>query len=390
MRISLRRRLVFAMVGLGTLPLAAAMLVLAFQVRSTASPEGPRAALDEIAESARALVAAVDTTVLSDVGIAALGDHTTVIARRTQLARRADMLTRVAAAVLGAVILIGGLLLVLVSLGLVRRWSRLVSGPIEELVDWVGRVERREPLPETSGGGPVPEFDQLRDALRGMSVALERARVQELEGERLHAFRETARRVAHEMRGPLSAARLAIRQLEHQGDAVAVSVLGEETQRLEQMATEFSQFGRLPEGPESDVDVSEMVHGLVASSLPPDLACHVSVDPDLRVRGHFEPLRRVVHNLIRNAVEATDNRGIEIAASRVDGQVLVRVVDYGSGVPEDIRDRVFQPYFTTKSSGTGLGLAMAQQIVREHGGVVHVEDGETGGAVFVVSIPEAA
>ncbi len=222
MGLSLRRRLVLAMVGFGTLPLAVAMLVLAFQVRSTASPEGPRAAFDEIAESGRALVAAVDTTALSGDGVVALRDHTAVIARRTQLARRADMLSRVAAAVLGVVILIGGLVLVLVSLGLVRRWSRFISGPIEELVDWVGRIERREPLPETITGGEISEFDQLRDAMRSMSTALERARVQELDRERLQAFRETARRVAHEMRGPLSAARLALRQLEGQGDTVAV------------------------------------------------------------------------------------------------------------------------------------------------------------------------
>ncbi len=389
MGLSLRRRLVLAMVGFGTLPLAVAMLVLAFQVRSTASPGGPRAAFDEIAESGRALVAAVDTTALSGDGVVALRDHTAVIARRTQLARRADMLSRVAAAVLGAVILIGGLVLVLVSLGLVRRWSRFISGPIEELVDWVGRIERREPLPETITGGGISEFDQLRDAIRNMSTALERAQVQELHRERLQAFRETARRVAHEMRGPLSAARLALRQLEGQGDTVAVSVLADETARLEQMATEFSQFGRLPEGPESDIDVSELVNGLVASTLPPDLVYQVSVDPDLRVRGHFEPLRRAIHNLIRNAMDATDNRGIVIAASRENHNVVVRVADYGSGVPPDMRARVFEPYFTTKSGGTGLGLAMVQQIVREHNGVTHIEDGETGGAVFVVSIPEA-
>ena len=389
MRLSLRRRLVLAMVGLGTLPLATAMLVLAFQVRSTASPEGPRAALDEIAESGRALVAAVDTTTLSGDGVAALRDHAAVIARRTQLARRADVLTRVAAAVLGVVILIGGLVLVLVSLGLVRRWSRFISGPIEELVDWVGRIKRREPLPETSTSGGVSELDQLRDAIRNMSAALERARVQELERERLQAFRETARRVAHEMRGPLSAARLALRQLEGKGDTIAVSVLTEETERLEQMATEFSQFGRLPEGPESDIDVAELVNGLVASVLPSDLACQISVDSDLRVRGHFEPLRRAIHNLIRNAMDATDERGIAIAAARENSNVVVRVADHGPGVPADMRDQVFQPYFTTKSGGTGLGLAMVQQIVREHDGVVRIENGETGGAVFVVSIPEA-
>ncbi len=388
MRFSLRRRLFLAMVGLGTLPLAAAMLVLAFQVRSTASPEGPRAALDEIAESGRALVAAIDTTALAADGRAAFQDHTAVIARRTQLARRAAMLTRVAAGVLGAIILVGGFLLVLASLGLARRWSRFISGPIEELVEWVGLVERREPLPDASTAGGV-EFDQLRDAVRGMAEALERARGQELERERLQAFRETARRVAHEMRGPLSAARLALRQLSGQSETVAVSVLTEETARLEQMATEFSEFGRLPDGPESEIDMSELLLGLVTASLPPDVVYQEAVAPGLRVRGHYEPLRRAMHNIIRNALDAADNRGIAVEARRVDGCVVVRVTDYGAGIPEDIREQVFEPYFTTKSGGTGLGLAMVRQIVVEHHGKVRIENGETGGTVFVVSIPEA-
>ena len=96
-----------------------------------------------------------------------------------------------------------------------------------------------------------------------------------------------------------------------------------------------------------------------------------------------------MHNIIRNALEAADNRGIAVDARRVDGRVIVRVTDYGAGIPEDIRKQVFEPYFTTKSGGTGLGLAMVRQIIVEHHGSVRIENGETGGTVFVVSIPEA-
>ena len=386
MHFSLRRRLFVAMVGLGTLPLAVALLVLAFQVRSSVSPQGARAALDEIAESGRTLVNTVDTTRLTPAEAAALRRHTEAISRRTRLARRAETLTRTSAGVLGVVIVIVGAVVTLTSLGLARRWSRFISTPIEELIDWVGRVQRREALPATEAGGGPPEFDQLRDALRQMSDALERARSQELERARLHAFRETARRVAHEMRGPLSAARLALRQFERSADAGALSVLAEETERLEQMAREFSEFGRLPEGPEIDVDLSEMLERLVASSVGPGMVVNSEIPTGLTVRGTYEPLRRAFHNLIRNATEATDERGIALRARLADGCVEVQIRDHGAGVPPDDRERIFDPYFTTKKGGTGLGLAMVRQIVAGHGGTIEVREGDAGGAIFVVSL----
>lgn len=389
MRLTFRHRLFLAMIGLGTLPLAVAMLVLALQVRSTSSPAGTRATLDAIAESGRELVGTVDTTRLTAAGREAVRTHAETITRQTTLARRAERLSSYAAGALGIAILLVAVVLIAASLGFARRWSRFVSVPIEDLVDWVRRIERRESLPAVQQGGGAPEFEALRAALRDMAEALDRARQQELEQERLRAFRETSRRVAHEMRGPITALKFALRRLTAPSEETAAAVLEEETARLEGMAREFSEFGRLPEGPEAEIDVTDMVESAASATVPTDMPITKTLEAGLAVQGHYEPLRRATQNVIRNAVEATDERGITIDCASVDGTVRLTVVDHGPGIPEDIREHIFEPYFTAKTGGTGLGLALVRQTVTAHGGDVVVRNLDEGGAAFVITLPEA-
>jgi len=390
MVLSFRRRLFLAMVGLGTVPLAVALVVLALQVRSAGSTTGARATLDEIALSGGRLVEAVDTTVLDAAGREALRAHTETIVRQTNFARRADRLNRIAAGVLGFLLLAVAIVLVAVSLMLARRWSRYVSAPIEELVDWVRRVERQERLPAASDPGGAPEFDALRHAVRDMSGALDRARKRELEQERLRAFRETARRVAHEMRGPVTAARLALRSVGGAHDDEMLAVVDEETERLERMAEEFANFGRLPEGPEAEINVDELIDSAVTATVPASIAVDREVVPGATIRGHYEPLRRALQNLLRNAVEASQHGGIRVAVARSGGGIEFTISDSGPGIPAELRQRIFEPYFTTKEHGTGLGLALVKQTVLAHGGTISVTDADRGGTSFVITLPEGA
>ena len=385
MPLTFRHRLFLALVGLGTLPVAAALVVLALQMRSAASPTGYRAALDSVNASGRRLFATLDTTQLDSSGRAALRSHSQTIGHQVTMGRRAATLSPAAAAFAAAITLGVAGLVVVGSLLLARRWARYISAPIEELVDWVGRVERHEPLPAAHAGG-APEFAALRDAIRQLAQALDRARRQELEQERLRAFRETARHVAHEMRAPLGALRLALRRLS--GDAAAVEVVSDETARLEAMAREFSEFGRLPEGPRAPVDMGELIDRVVVGCVPRDCPVARNVEPDLLVPGHYEPLRRAVENLVRNAVAFTGDRGIAVGARRADGMVEVTVRDHGLGVPPELEDRIFEPYFTTRHDGTGLGLALVRQTALAHGGSVTVTAAPGGGAAFVLALPE--
>ena len=395
MRLPFRRRLFVGLVALGTLPLAAALLALALYVRS-GSPVGPRAAIDEIAASGRDLITSLDTAALDSAARAAVRSHVATIARRTTLARRAERLSRAEATALGAVGLLGAFLVVGLSVYMVRRWSAQISAPIEDLVSWVRGIEAGRAPPEDAPGAALagpPELETLRAALRHMAAVLDAAREREVERERLQAFRETARRVAHEMRGPLNAAQLALGRLTSiESDArhaTGLAVLREETERLRRLADEFAAFGRLPEGPESLVDLTELVDGVLTAAVPPDYPVTRQLEPGLRVRGRYEALRRAVENVVRNAVEAADARGIAVRGARVDSQIHLTVADHGPGVPEAERERIFQPYVTTKAKGTGLGLAMARQAASAHGGTLIVQPESGGGAAFTFTLPAA-
>ncbi|MGD2134785.1 MAG: HAMP domain-containing sensor histidine kinase [Gemmatimonadales bacterium] len=393
MRLTFRHRIFLGLVGLGTLPFAAALVILAFQVRSTSSPSGPRAAIERIAATGREAIATLDTTRLTAAERAALRAHADTIARGTTLARRAEYLSDTAAGALAVLILAGAVVLVALSITLARRLSTYTSAPIEELVEWVRRIELGQPLPAEPGTAGAPEFEALRHALREMAAALERARQQEVERERLRAFRETARRVAHELRSPVNAAQLALRRLTGgpPGDArteQATAVLDDELRRLERMAQEFSEFGRLPEGPESEIDVTDLARGVIESTMPPEYPTDLHVENGLTVRGHYEPLRRAVQNVVRNALQADDGRGLTVRAVRApDGGLELSVADHGTGVPAERRSQIFEPYVTDTHVGTGLGLALVRQTVEAHGGTVRVEDAPGGGARFVISIP---
>jgi two-component system, NtrC family, nitrogen regulation sensor histidine kinase NtrY len=395
MAFSFRHRMFLGLLGLGTLPLTAALLGLVLAVRSAGSPAGARSALDEIAASAQQTVASLDTTRLTEVERQAVRAHLASIAQRTTLARRADLLTGAAAGALAAVIVVAAALVVALSVVMARRWSRYTSAPIEELVDWVRRIERGAALPADASESVAPEFDALRKALRETADALDRMKRQEIERERLQAFRETARRVAHEMRNPVGAALLAAQRI--RGDRSldaraqqATAVVEDELRRLERMAQEFSDFGRLPEGPESDVDVAELLRSVVESTLPADHATSVRAPTDLVVRGYYEPLRRAIANLLQNARDAAETGAIQVTAALDDaapGWVRIVVADRGPGVPPELRERIFDPYVTTKTTGTGLGLVMVRQIVIAHGGDVTLEETHGGGASFVISLP---
>jgi signal transduction histidine kinase len=282
--------------------------------------------------------------------------------------------------------------LVAVSLQLARRWSRYFSAPIEELTGWVQRIQQRQPLPDHARSTAAPEFESLQSALRDMSEALEHARLQELERERLLAFREIARRVAHEIRGPLTSSRLALDQLERTADGSplsesAIQVLGDEVRRLEQMAKEFSEFGRLPEGPEADVDLGQLLDSVIQATVPEGIPVRRSTEAQLVVHGHYEPLRRAVQNLLRNAIDVTSDEGITVHANRTENGVTLSISDHGPGVDPEVRDRIFEPYFTTKELGTGLGLAIVKQTVQVHGGTVFIDDTPGGGATFTIELP---
>ncbi len=390
MRLSFHQRILLILICLGAVPTAVAVLGWGLTVRSTTPATGPGRALDEVAASGRTLLQSLDTLRLSPAERAALNAHASKLNNALAQFQRAEAFSRYYYAGLGLVVLLLGAAFLYASVRLGGHLSRQLSRPIDELIGWTGNIRRLEPLPPDSPRRGAPEFAALRNALREMADALERARSQEIEAERLRAFRETARRVAHEMRNPLTPIRLAVAQLSRSSSTAqrdAIEVLNAESGRLEQLATEFTEFGRLPEGPAAPVDLVELLDELARTTLPITMSPQLSLDPTTPpLLGHYDPLRRAFSNILRNAVEACDGQGdIEImAAPAPDGAVRVVIRDHGPGIPPELDGRIFDPYCTGKSGGTGLGLALAKQTVEMHRGTITVEQTPGGGATFVV------
>ena len=390
MRLSFHQRILLILICLGAIPTALAILGWGLTIRSTARAPGARDAIEGVTESGRLLLHTVDSTRLRPAERQALADHATKLNPAIGQLQRAETFSRYYYAGLGLVILMVGAGFVYASIRFGGHLSRQLSRPIEELIGWTGNIRRMQPLPPDRPRRGAPEFAALRTALRDMASSLERARAQEIEAERLRAFRETARRVAHEMRNPLTPIRLAVAELVRSGGAEhreAIEVLVTESGRLEQLAREFTEFGRLPEGPVAPVDFTELLAELARTSLPATMTARLNLDPRTPILlGHYDPLRRAFSNILRNAVEACEERGVLDITTAADdgGGVRIEIADRGPGVPAEAAGRIFDPYFTGKAGGTGLGLALVKQTIEMHGGTISLQETPGGGATFVV------
>ena len=400
MALPFRRRIFVILVAMTAIPTGLAVFGLVLSVRAAGPMAGARASLEEVATSARTMLKTVDTARLSPRERRALDQHLDQVSASLTLAQRAEKLRTYSSAGIAAVIIVLGAVLLFVAVRVAGHLSRQLSRPIDELVGWTRLIRRREPLPAGPPPRGAPEFEALRQAVRELAAALETARDRELESERLRAFREVARRVAHEIKNPLTSMRIAVDQLERSladpagtGNgraATAVEVMGAETNRLERIAREFADFGRLPEGPRSDVDLIELLQELGQTGVPTGVKVVVSgTGARSVVSGHYEPLRRAFANLLRNASEAMGSRGtIDVAVQPAgSGGLRVMIADHGPGVPANLKARLFEPYFTTKPDGTGLGLALVRQTVEAHGGTVALGDTPGGGATFTITFP---
>jgi signal transduction histidine kinase len=275
-----------------------------------------------------------------------------------------------------------------------RAIARDLSRPVIELTEWARRLGRGEPLPrqgaeEASG---MAEFVLLRQALRDTAAELEASRRAALEAERMRAWVVIARGVAHEIKNPLTPMRLALGGLRRGGAAAAdaLELLESEVDRLDELARSFAQLGRAPEGVPGEVGLEELLRSLLRTHLPEGVTATLEVAPGVptSVPGHLDALSRAFANLVLNAVDAMQGQGrltVRIAGS--GERVEVRFEDDGPGIPAERLERVFEPDFTTKARGTGLGLALVRQAVRHHGGEVRAERRVEGGAALVVTLP---
>jgi two-component system nitrogen regulation sensor histidine kinase NtrY len=340
-----------------------------------------RAAWESVAASGQRAIASIRTAPLNATQRQLVAEHERELRSSLEQARRysflADRSVRLVAAVgIFALIVFG-----VAATRVAGHLSRQLSRPLDELVRWTTLIGRGEPLPPAGQQPPrgAPEFATLRGRMREMSTALDAGRRRAAETERLRAYRESAKRVAHELKNPLTPIRFAVDRLRRQAPPElreTIDVLATESMRLERIAQSFSAFGRLPEGPAAEIDLAELVRHSAVASLPPGIELVTHIQEDLpRIIGHHDALSGALSNVVLNAVDACGGEGtitVEARAIR-NGKgdaVEITVADDGQGIdPADLA-LIWEPYVTQKPGGTGLGLAIARQAVLAHDGTV--------------------
>lgn len=394
-RLSFRGRLFLALLTVSVIPVGLVTLagVMAVRLVPDLRPGGSVPEVDSVGATARELLISLDGVPLSPSGDAAKVAHQQAVSGLLERYQNAQGVVRNTASGIPYVVAMAGLVILFIAAIVVGTLSRQLSAPLDEVVDWTGRIKRREPLPdESSAQRGIPEFAALRGALRDLGESLEQGRRAELEAERLRTFGEVARRVAHEMKNPLTPIRLAVLQLRRAGLPGVdepLEVIAAESARLEAMAREFAELGRLPETVASPVDLRELLEEMLRATVPDAMARRFEcAEEAVVVEAQYDPLRRAFSNLLRNAVEACDGHGeVRVTLQRGEGEIQATIADTGPGIPEEKRDLIFQPYFTDKRDGTGLGLAIVRQTVEQHGGTITVTDTPGGGATFLVRLP---
>jgi signal transduction histidine kinase len=223
--------------------------------------------------------------------------------------------------------------------------------------------------------------------------------------DRLAAMGELASTVAHEVRNPLNAVGMTAQRLKREflgatpADAAGrteleelLSVMSSETQRIDRIVQQFLEYARPPRLAPEDVDLDALVRDAGERARPLAGARGVAVEVETAGSGtaRVDPaqLRQALDNLVRNAVEATPEGGlVSLVARREDGGHVVEVRDTGRGIEPDQLPRIFDLYFTTKADGTGVGLAVTQQIVTAHGGTIEVDSRPGEGTTMTVRLP---
>jgi two-component system nitrogen regulation sensor histidine kinase NtrY len=224
-----------------------------------------------------------------------------------------------------------------------------------------------------------------------------------IRAQKVAAWREVARRLAHEIKNPLTPIQLSAERLRRHFagappqakalvDECSQTIIGE-VESLKGLVDEFSQFARMPSPRTVPTELGQLITDTIA--LYNGIFTDVRIDqrfapgvPLVRLDG--EQIRRVIINLVDNAIEAMERRGQIVVETQLDAAnnvVRVIVADNGPGIPAAEREKLFLPYYSTKRRGSGLGLAIVRRIIAEHGGSIDVGENTPRGTRFTIELP---
>jgi len=301
-------------------------------------------------------------------------------------------------------LLVGGggtILAILLSSWAAARMTRPIvqlAGAAQEVAagNWDTKVE-------VSGGD---EVGQLAESFNRMTAELLAQKERLVQTERVAAWRELARRLAHELKNPLFPLQLTVENLmrartqsPEQFDEVfheSSHTLLAEISNLKAIIGRFSEFSKMPHPQLQPVQTNEIVRGVVslfqAQLQAPGRApitCKQELDANLgTIAADPDLLHRALSNLVLNAMDAMPIGGtLTLRTQRNDGKAVIEVADTGSGLTPEECERIFTPYYTSKQHGTGLGLAIVQSVVSDHGGRISVQSEPGQGTTFRIELP---
>jgi signal transduction histidine kinase len=297
---------------------------------------------------------------------------------------------------------LGSVLFLAAAAALAQTVSRRISGPVRQLTAATQRVAQGDLSARVS----VTSRDELRalvESFNQMASDLKRQREDLERSNRLAAWAEMARQVAHEVKNPLTPIQLSaehLRRVYADGTADFAAALHECTRTiLEQVAilrgiaTEFSAFARPPAPEAGPLDLRGLVDGVLApyrTALPPGVRLEVDPGDGLpSVQADRRLIERALVNLVENALQAVGERGtLTVRLAQAGDGVSLQVQDDGPGIDPELRSRIFEPFFSTKTGGSGLGLALVKKIAEDHGGRVALES-RPGNTVASLWLPAA-
>ncbi|HEV3196663.1 MAG TPA: ATP-binding protein [Bryobacteraceae bacterium] len=298
----------------------------------------------------------------------------------------------------GILVAAGGILL-----GIALSWwaTARVTRPVLRLAESAAKVAAGN-WGATVDTASNDEIGQLARAFNRMTHELVEQRDRLVQAERVAAWRELARRLAHELKNPLFPLQITVENMQRaresypeQFDEVfreSTGTLLAELANLKQIIGRFSDFAKMPAPEMQAVDLNELAAGTL-KLFEPQLAksrvqADAQLDPQLRpVHADPEQMARVLRNLVLNAIDAMPEGGtLTVRTVALAGGARLEVSDTGQGLTPEECERLFTPYYTTKTHGTGLGLAIVQSVVSDHKGRIAVESSPGKGSTFRIEL----
>jgi nitrogen fixation/metabolism regulation signal transduction histidine kinase len=290
-----------------------------------------------------------------------------------------------------------------IAMAIVLSWwaTARITRPVQRLAESAGKVAAGN-WGATVEVGSTDEIGQLARAFNRMTYELVHQRERLVQAERVAAWRELARRLAHELKNPLFPLQITVENMQRarnsypeQFDEVfreGTSTLLAELSNLKQIIGRFSDFAKMPAPEMQAMNLNELVTGTMrlfeAQLSTGNIRASLQLDPGLGpVQADAEQMTRVLRNLILNAVDAMPEGGsLTVRTAAAGSGARLEVSDTGQGLTPEECERLFTPYYTTKTHGTGLGLAIVQSVVSDHRGRIAVESEKGKGTTFRIDL----